>query len=79
MCAELNEEIQKALVYMKRLDPPSPPRAILLDPCTLSIEWEHSETKSGLEITYKLFDGNYDVINNIGDSAKLPLCHVKMK
>ncbi|XP_039270176.2 uncharacterized protein LOC120344915 isoform X1 [Styela clava] len=55
---ELNEEIDKTLMYLKKLDQPDPPVVEVINSTSIQVQWKPVNTNSGLQITYKLFNGN---------------------
>ncbi|XP_078489668.1 uncharacterized protein LOC100180399 [Ciona intestinalis] len=54
---ELNEEIRKTLALLKKLDCPDSPVVTNVSSSCVSLSWKKMEIQSGLEITYKLYNG----------------------
>ncbi|XP_078687513.1 uncharacterized protein LOC144919797 isoform X2 [Branchiostoma floridae x Branchiostoma belcheri] len=55
---DLRDEVITTLEILKRLERPNPPRIEVRGPHSCEAAWDASTTKSGLPITYRLYDGN---------------------
>ncbi|XP_070532049.1 uncharacterized protein [Ptychodera flava] len=55
---DLKEEVLMTLELLKKLEKPEPPRIKVLDSFSVSAEWDQVQLKSGLEVSFKLFEGN---------------------
>ena len=47
---------------LKYLDKPQPPFAVVDGARQVNVSWEESKTRSGLDITYKLFSGTQAIV-----------------
>lgn len=55
----LMPQVEETLAILKLLDKPSPPTVQVRGPREVYAQWQESRTRSGLNITYKLFEGEY--------------------
>ncbi|XP_067940759.1 uncharacterized protein [Watersipora subatra] len=55
---DMMKEVEETMEILKYLDQPSPPTAAVIGPRQVHISWPEVRTKSGLDVSYKLYSGN---------------------